>query len=98
MRPNSNVIHPLRNIGYDSVNTGGACTFDVTLPIRCIHTYQYVLVVERLHKASGDGVVTETDVRGAVFHRADDRGPRQPAEEQHDRGLCIDRSYNPQLF
>jgi uncharacterized membrane protein YbjE (DUF340 family) len=52
MRPNSNVIHLLRNIGYDPVNTGGACTLDVTLPIRCIHTYQHVLVVECLHEAS----------------------------------------------
>ena len=61
-KSNKNVIHLLRNIGYDPVNTGGACTLDVTLPIRCIHTYQHVLVVERLDEASRDGVVSETDV------------------------------------
>jgi hypothetical protein len=54
--------HLLRNIGYDPVNAGGTCTFDVTDSINCIHTHQHVLVVERLDQASGDRVVSETDM------------------------------------
>jgi hypothetical protein len=54
--------HLLRNIGYDPVNAGGTCTFHVTDLIHCIHTHQHVLVVERLDQASGDRVVSETDM------------------------------------
>ena len=54
--------HLVGNIGYDPVNAGGTCTLDVTDLIHCIHTHQHVLVMERLDQASGDRVVSETDM------------------------------------
>src|SRR5574341_435251 len=87
----------LRKVRYHAVDANGECVLDVTGTVRRVDKHEQIRSVEFINETSRGRVVPQTDVGGSIFHRASNGSLGQPAEEQHERGLWVDRPNMCQL-